>query len=37
MTTGINATIVGENPVGLGLYSINLVRELDRIRDDLML
>lgn len=33
---GINASIVGENPTGLGLYSINLVRELDRIRDDLV-
>ena len=33
---GINASVVGENPTGLGLYSINLVRELDRIRDDLV-
>jgi glycosyltransferase involved in cell wall biosynthesis len=30
----INASIVGGNPTGLGLYSINLVRALDRIRDD---
>ncbi len=33
---GINASIVGENPTGLGLYSVNLIRELDRIRDDLI-
>ena len=32
----INASIVGGNPTGLGLYSINLVRALDRIRDDLV-
>ncbi len=33
---GINASIVGQNPTGLGLYSVNLVRELDEIRDDLL-
>jgi glycosyltransferase involved in cell wall biosynthesis len=33
---GINASIVGERPTGLGLYSIMLVRELDSIRDDLV-
>ncbi len=33
---GINASIVGRNPTGLGVYSIQLVRELDRIRDDLL-
>lgn len=32
---GINASIVGENPTGLGLYAINLIRALDRQRDDL--
>ncbi len=32
---GINASIIGESPTGLGLYAINLVRALDRIRDDL--
>jgi glycosyltransferase involved in cell wall biosynthesis len=30
----VNASIVGTNPTGLGLYSINLIRALDRIRDD---
>jgi glycosyltransferase involved in cell wall biosynthesis len=30
----INASIVGGNPTGLGIYSINLIRSLDRIRDD---
>jgi len=33
---GVNASIVGENPTGLGLYTINLVRELDKLRDDLV-
>jgi glycosyltransferase involved in cell wall biosynthesis len=33
---GINASIIGENPTGLGIYSIKLIRELDRIRDDLV-
>jgi glycosyltransferase involved in cell wall biosynthesis len=32
----INASVVGENPTGLGIYSINLVRALDRVRDDLV-
>jgi glycosyltransferase involved in cell wall biosynthesis len=31
----INASIVGQNPTGLGLYAINLTRALDAIRDDL--
>jgi glycosyltransferase involved in cell wall biosynthesis len=31
----INASIVGGNPTGLGIYSINVIRALDRIRDDL--
>ncbi len=33
---GINASIIGNNPTGLGLYSIKLIRELDAIRDDLV-
>lgn len=33
---GVNASIVGENPTGLGIYSINLARALDQIRDDLV-
>jgi glycosyltransferase involved in cell wall biosynthesis len=32
----VNASIVGERPTGLGLYSINLVRALDRLREDLV-
>jgi len=32
---GINASIVGENPTGLGIYSIKLIQELDRLRRDL--
>ena len=31
---GINASIIGSNPTGLGIYSIKLIRALDRIRDD---
>ena len=31
---GINASIVGENPTGLGIYSIKLIQELDRLRRD---
>lgn len=34
---GVNASIVGESPTGLGLYSIKLVRELDRLREDLLI
>lgn len=33
---GVNASIVGQNPTGLGLYTINLVREMDKLRDDLV-
>ena len=33
---GINATVIGENPTGLGLYSIQVIRELDRLRNDLL-
>jgi glycosyltransferase involved in cell wall biosynthesis len=33
---GVNASIVGRNPTGLGLYTINLLRELDKLRDDLV-
>jgi len=32
---GINASIIGESPTGLGLYAINLIRALDAIRSDL--
>lgn len=32
---GINASIVGENPTGLGTYSIKVIRGLDRLRRDL--
>src|SRR5947199_4741290 len=32
---GVNASIIGESPTGLGLYAINLIRALDAIRDDL--
>ena len=32
---GINASIVGLNPTGLGLYAINLIRALDRDREGL--
>ena len=32
---GINASIIGESPTGLGLYAINLVRALDTLRDGL--
>ena len=31
---GINASIVGENPTGLGVYSIKVVQELDWLRRD---
>ena len=30
----INASVVGSNPTGLGIYSIKLIRALDEIRDD---
>ncbi|MEK6667126.1 MAG: hypothetical protein AABZ20_11980 [candidate division NC10 bacterium] len=33
---GVNASIVGENPTGLGIYSVNLARALDQVRDDLI-
>lgn len=33
---GVNASIVGENPTGLGIYSVSLTRALDQIRDDLV-
>jgi glycosyltransferase involved in cell wall biosynthesis len=32
---GINASIIGDSPTGLGLYAINLIRSLDALRDDL--
>jgi glycosyltransferase involved in cell wall biosynthesis len=31
---GINASIVGEHPTGLGIYSIKLIQELDWLRRD---
>lgn len=34
---GVNASIVGESPSGLGLYSIKLARQLDRLREDLLI
>ena len=33
---GVKASIVGENPTGLGIYSVNLARALDQVRDDLI-
>jgi len=32
----VNASIVGNGPTGLGLYTINLIRALDTLRDDLL-
>jgi glycosyltransferase involved in cell wall biosynthesis len=32
---GINASIIGNSPTGLGLYAINLIRGLASLRDDL--
>jgi glycosyltransferase involved in cell wall biosynthesis len=34
---GINASIVGASPTGLGLYTIHLIRALDALRDDLVI
>src|SRR5262245_39558463 len=31
----VNASVVGGSPTGLGLYTINLVQELDRLRTGL--
>jgi glycosyltransferase involved in cell wall biosynthesis len=33
---GINATVIGDNPTGLGVYAMKVIRELDRLRDDLV-
>ena len=33
---GVNASIIGDGPTGLGLYAINLIRALDARRDDLV-
>lgn len=33
-TLAINASVVGGNPTGLGIYSIKLIRALDEIRND---
>ena len=35
-SVAINACIIGERPTGLGLYTIKLIRALDRLRDDLV-
>ena len=32
---GVNASIIGESPTGLGLYATNLIRALDALRNDL--
>jgi len=32
---GVNASIIGESPTGLGLYASNLIRALDELRGDL--
>ena len=32
----VNASIIGRNPTGLGLYTIKLIRQLDSIRPDLV-
>ena len=34
---GVNASIIGEDPTGLGVYSMRLVRELSHLRDDLVI
>ena len=36
MRVAVNASILGDRPTGLGIYTLNLVRELDRLRDDLV-
>lgn len=40
MTAGarvaVNASIIGDHPTGLGLYTIKLIRALDGLRDDLV-
>ena len=33
---GVNASVVGENPTGLGIYSVKLVEALDQRLDDLV-
>jgi glycosyltransferase involved in cell wall biosynthesis len=33
---GVNASIIGDGPTGLGLYAINLIQALDQLRDDLV-
>ena len=33
---GINASIVGERPSGLGVYSVKLLRALDQVREDFL-
>ncbi|HXJ80534.1 MAG TPA: glycosyltransferase family 1 protein [Candidatus Methylomirabilis sp.] len=34
---GVNASIVGDGPTGLGLYTINVTRALDALRNDLVI
>src|SRR5690349_24321150 len=36
MRVAVNASILGERPTGLGIYTLNLVRALDELRDDLV-
>jgi len=36
MRVAVNASILGERPTGLGVYTLNLVRELDALREDLI-
>jgi hypothetical protein len=33
-TLAVNASVVGGNPTGLGIYSIKLIHALDEIRSD---
>ena len=34
---GVNASIVGSNPTGLGIYTMRVLHELSEIRDDLLI
>ena len=36
MRVAVNASILGDRPTGLGIYTLNLVRGLDELRDDLV-
>ena len=35
-SVAVNASIIGQRPTGLGLYTIKLIRALDGLRDDLV-